>query len=283
MPFFGRGRIYSRKSGMELKVWKETLEPYQMAVNELTVKFQHVIEEYHLRGEYCPIVGVSGRVKTISSILDKCRRKNIPVEEIEDQMYDIAGIRLIVQFVEDIEIAVQLIRKRTDMEIKEERDYVRHSKESGYRSYHMIIRYQVQTIEGPRTLYAEIQIRTLGMNFWAAIEHSLQYKYKESIPENISYKLLKAAQAIVVLDSEMSAVRGEIMDAQMSMQHQQQIVSDILETIHHLYKKTNRREVEKIEDEFYRVYQQNDIEKLERFARDLDLIAEGYEAQDAGM
>lgn len=174
---------------MELKVWKETLEPYQMAVNELTVKFQHVIEEYHLRGEYCPIVGVSGRVKTISSILDKCRRKNIPVEEIEDQMYDIAGIRLIVQFVEDIEIAVQLIRKRTDMEIKEERDYVRHSKESGYRSYHMIIRYQVQTIEGPRTLYAEIQIRTLGMNFWAAIEHSLQYKYKESIPENISYKL----------------------------------------------------------------------------------------------
>lgn len=283
MPFFGRGRIYSRESGMELKVWKETLEPYQMAVNELTVKFQHVIEEYHLRGEYCPIVGVSGRVKTISSILDKCRRKNIPVEEIEDQMYDIAGIRLIVQFVEDIEIAVQLIRKRTDMEIKEERDYVRHSKESGYRSYHIIIRYQVQTIEGPRTLYAEIQIRTLGMNFWAAIEHSLQYKYKESIPENISYKLLKAAQAIVVLDSEMSAVRGEIMDAQMSMQHQQQIVSDILETIHHLYKKTNRREVEKIEDEFYRVYQQNDIEKLERFARDLDLIAEGYEAQDAGM
>ena len=283
MPFFGRGRIYSRESGMELKVWKETLEPYQMAVNELTVKFQHVIEEYHLRGEYCPIVGVSGRVKTISSILDKCRRKNMPVEEIEDQMYDIAGIRLIVQFVEDIEIAVQLIRKRTDMEIKEERDYVRHSKESGYRSYHMIIRYQVQTIEGPRTLYAEIQIRTLGMNFWAAIEHSLQYKYKESIPENISYKLLKAAQAIVVLDSEMSAVRGEIMDAQMSMQHQQQIVSDILETIHHLYKKTNRREVEKIEDEFYRVYQQNDIEKLERFARDLDLIAEGYEAQDAGM
>ena len=283
MPFFGRGRIYSRESGMELKVWKETLEPYQMAVNELTVKFQHVIEEYHLRGEYCPIVGVSGRVKTISSILDKCRRKNIPVEEIEDQMYDIAGIRLIVQFVEDIEIAVQLIRKRTDMEIKEERDYVRHSKESGYRSYHMIIRYQVQTIEGPRTLYAEIQIRTLGMNFWAAIEHSLQYKYKESMPENISYKLLKAAQAIVVLDSEMSAVRGEIMDAQMSMQHQQQIVSDILETIHHLYKKTNRREVEKIEDEFYRVYQQNDIEKLERFARDLDLIAEGYEAQDAGM
>ena len=71
---------------MELKVWKETLEPYQMAVNELTVKFQHVIEEYHLRGEYCPIVGVSGRVKTISSILDKCRRKNIPVEEIEDPL-----------------------------------------------------------------------------------------------------------------------------------------------------------------------------------------------------
>ena len=199
---------------MELKVWKETLEPYQMAVNELTVKFQHVIEEYHLRGEYCPIVGVSGRVKTISSILDKCRRKNIPVEEIEDQMYDIAGIRLIVQFVEDIEIAVQLIRKRTDMEIKEERDYVRHSKESGYRSYHMILEMTVpyEDVKGntPGKYYIEVQLRTIAMDSWASLEHQLKYKKNVSNQKLIVEELKRCADEMASCDVSMQTIRNLI-------------------------------------------------------------------------
>ncbi len=265
---------------MELRLWKEILTPYELAVDELAVKFNHLIREFHEAGKYCPIEEVNGRVKSISSILEKARKKNIALSNIEEEMFDIAGIRIICQFVEDIQMMVNIIRERTDMEIVDERDYITHGKASGYRSYHLIIRYEVQTIDGPKKLYAEIQLRTLGMNFWSIIEHSIQYKYKNTIPEHISYKLMKAAQAIVVLDSEMSTVRGEIMDAQISMQYEADLISDILRTIQNLYRKANEREIVKIQDEFYQIYQENNIEKLERFNRELDIIAEGYQAQE---
>ena len=91
--------------------------------------------------------------------------------------------------------------------------------------------------------------------------------------------MLKAAQTIVVLDSEMSAVRGEIMDAQNRMQIQSNMISDILNNIQNLYHVANKREIAKIQDEFYRIYEMNDMERLERFGKELDIIAEGYRAQ----
>ena len=101
----------------------------------------------------------------------------------------------------------------------------------------------------------EIQIRTLAMNFWATIEHSLQYKYKGNMPPHVTERLSKAADAIIALDQEMSSVRNEIMDAQNSSQMQSNLVSDILSNIENLYKLTNKREVAKIQDEFLRVYE----------------------------
>ena len=119
----------------------------------------------------------------------------------------------------------------------------------------------------------------MAMNFWATVEHSLQYKYKRNIPEHIKERLLNAADAIIVLDNEMSNVRSEIMDAQISFQIQANIVADILNNIQNLYNVANKREIVKIQDEFYRIYAMNDIEKLERFDKQLDMIAEGYRAQ----
>lgn len=264
---------------METRLWREILTPYELAVKELTVKFEHLRREYKDRGMYSPIEQVTGRVKSISSILEKAQKKGIPLEKIEDEMYDIAGVRIICQFVEDIQMVAEMIRKRSDMRVLDERDYVNHSKESGYRSYHIIISYGVETLQGTKQICAEIQVRTLGMNFWAIIEHSMQYKYQKNIPDYIRRKLLKAAQALVVLDSEMSAVRREIMDAQISSQLQNNIISEILNNIQNLYRLANKREIAKIQDEFYRIYEQNDLEKLERFGRELDLIAEGYRAQ----
>ncbi|MDD2957909.1 MAG: GTP pyrophosphokinase family protein [Lachnospiraceae bacterium] len=264
---------------MEIQLWREILTPYELAVRELTVKFEHLMKEYRDRGMYSPIEQVTGRVKTISSILEKAQKKQIPIEKIEENMYDIAGVRIICQFVEDIQMVVEMIRKRSDMKVQSERDYVNHVKESGYRSYHMIISYEVQTLYGARTILAELQVRTLGMNFWSIIEHSMQYKYHKNIPEHIRKKLLKAAQAIVVLDKEMSSVRSEIMDAQNSFQIQANLVSEILNNIQNLYHLANKREIIKIQDEFYRIYEMNDIERLQRFNKELDLIAEGYRAQ----
>ena len=235
---------------MEIQLWKKILDPYELAVKELTVKFEHLIEEHRLQGLYSPLEQVTGRVKSVSSILNKMRKKKILMEEMEEKVEDIAGIRIICQFVEDIKKVVEIIKSRSDMEVKEERDYITNMKDSGYRSYHVIIYYPIETLEGTRKIQAEIQIRTLGMNFWSTIEHSLQYKYEKNIPDHIRRRLTKAADAIIVLDREMSTVRGEIMDAQNSLLIQESLVSDILNTIHNLYHLSNKRELGKIQDEF---------------------------------
>lgn len=265
---------------MEIQLWRELLNPYELAVEELTVKFNHLIREHKASGLYSPIEQVNGRVKAISSILEKAQKKHIPMEEIEEKIEDIAGIRIICQFVEDINKVVELIKQRKDMEIKSEKDYITHMKSSGYRSYHMIVYYHIQTLKGPKRLQVEIQIRTLAMNFWATIEHSLQYKYKRNMPEHIRIRLTGAADAIILLDKEMSLVRNEIMDAQNSFQIKANIVADILNNIQNLYKVANKREVLKIQDEFYRIYEHDDLEQLERFNKQLDIIAEGYRAQN---
>ena len=268
---------------MEIQLWHNILNPYELAVRELVAKFNHLIKEHRDRDLYSPIEQVEGRVKTISSILEKCQKKKIDLEDIEERISDLAGVRVICQFVEDIDKVVEIIRNRKDMEIKQERDYIREMKSSGYRSYHMIIYYTVDTLDGPKRLQVEIQIRTMAMNFWATVEHSLQYKYKRNIPGHIRERLLNAADAIIVLDNEMSSVRSEIMDAQISFQIQANIVADILNNIQNLYKVANKREILKIQDEFYRIYAMNDIDQLERFDKQLDMIAEGYRAQTLAM
>ena len=268
-----------RRESMELQLWREMLTPYELAVDELVLKFRHIIREYRNVGRYSPIEQVDGRVKSISSILDKMQRKKINVNDVEKELEDIAGIRLICQFVEDIDSLLEIIESRSDMEIKSHKDYISHSKDSGYRSYHVIIYYEVNTIYGKKRIQAEIQIRTLAMNFWATVEHSLQYKYKGDIPQHVTDKLLVASDAIDVLDHEMSTVRDEIMDAQDSFRKKSNLVSEILHTMQNLYKVANRHEVLKIQDEFYKIYETGDMERLEHFNKQLDIIAEGYRAQ----
>lgn len=264
---------------MEIQLWRELLEPYQLAVDEISVKFNYLIKEYHTTGRYSPIENVNGRVKKISSILEKMQKKHIKFDDIEDKIEDIAGVRIICQFVEDIYTVVDIIKSRSDMTIKEEKDYITNSKESGYRSYHLIVYYDIITLNGTKKIKVEIQIRTLAMNFWATIEHSLQYKYRQNMPPHIRERLSGAAAAVIALDAEMSSVRSEIMDSQNSFQIKAQVVAEILNTIQNLYNVANKREIIKIQDEFYRIYKLDDIEILKKFSKELDMIAEGYRAQ----
>ena len=264
---------------MEIQLWRSILCPYELAVRELMVKFEHIIDEHKQNDLYSPIEQVSGRVKSLPSILEKMQRKHISMERMEEEVEDIAGVRIICQFEEDIETVASLIQKRSDMIIKSEKNYLKHIKQSGYRSYHLIIYYTVDTVKGPKKLQAEIQIRTMAMNFWATIEHSLQYKYKGDMPPHVAERLTNAADAIILLDQEMSSVRDEIMDAQNSSQMQSNLVKDILNNIENLYRVSSEREITKIQTEFLRVFHTKDLKQLERFHRQLDIIAEGYRAQ----
>lgn len=264
---------------MEIQLWREILLPYQQAVQELVVKFESIINENRILGRYSPIELVTGRVKKISSILEKVRKKNIPISEFENAIEDIAGIRVICQFVEDIDKVVQIIKQRKDLEVKCEKDYIKNTKKSGYRSYHIIAYYDVHTAIGDKRIQVEIQIRTLAMNFWSTIEHSLQYKYEHNIPDHIKKRLLNAAEAVINLDKEMSLIRDEIMDAQNSFHYNSGIIADILNNIQNLYKVANKKEIENIQEEFYNIWQEGDLEKLTCFNKQLDIIAEDYRAQ----
>lgn len=199
---------------MEQLNWEQLLSPYKQAVEELKVKLKGIRSQFELEGEHSPIEFVTGRVKPVASILDKAKRKNIPLETIEEEMQDIAGLRIMCQFVDDIKTVVTMLKDRKDLDIVEERDYINHKKESGYRSYHLVARYPVQTFKGLKKILVEIQIRTLAMNFWATIEHSLNYKYSGNIPDEIKLRLQRAAEAAYRLDEEMSLIKGEIQEAQ---------------------------------------------------------------------
>ena len=137
------------------------------------------------------------------------------------RVYDIAGIRINCQFVEDIYMVVELLKKRQDLEIVETRDYISMQRESGYRSYHIHAYYHLETIDGMKKVMVEFQIRTLAMNFWASIEHSLNYKYEGQIPKGIKDRLKQAAEAAAWLDGQMSEIRDEIAEAQKTFEKRQ--------------------------------------------------------------
>ncbi|HER2875677.1 TPA: GTP pyrophosphokinase family protein, partial [Streptococcus pyogenes] len=146
---------------------------------------------------------------------EKMILRGVIEENIAQDIQDIAGLRIMVQFVDDVEEVLALLRQRQDMTIVYERDYIRNMKSSGYRSYHVVVEYPVDTIEGQKKVLAEIQIRTLAMNFWATIEHSLNYKYGGDFPEEIKKRLEVTAKIALELDEEMRKIREDIREAQL--------------------------------------------------------------------
>lgn len=194
--------------------WEAFLSPYVQVVEELKVKLKGMRAQYEFESKHSPIEFVTGRVKPVTSIIEKTRNKKIPFNKVEEDMQDIAGVRVVCQFVDDIYAIVAMLKTRNDFTIIEEKDYIERKKESGYRSYHVIIRYPVATLRGEKHVIAEIQIRTLAMNFWATNEHSLNYKYEGRIPTDVKARLKRAAEAAFKLDEEMAKIKDEVQEAQ---------------------------------------------------------------------
>lgn len=248
---------------MDGRDWGKFLIPYEQAVEELKVKFKSIRQEMKSRDQYSPIEFVTGRVKRVSSILEKAKRLNVPMDQLEEGIEDIAGIRIMCQFVEDIEVMLELIRERKDMKVRYEKDYIRHFKPSGYRSYHIIVEYPVQTALGMKVILAEIQLRTLAMNFWATIEHSLSYKFRGNLPEHIRHRLQRAAEAAFQLDEEMSSIREEIVEAQKLFEDQSYIVSEVLNDIQRLYFYNRAKEAQQYQIQFSELWGgQHDADQL---------------------
>ncbi len=258
-----------------IREWKALLIPYEQAVSELKVKLKSIRSEFRELNQYSPIEFVTGRVKKLSSIIEKANRRDIPLEQITDLMEDIAGLRIMCQFCEDIYTVVELLHKRDgkDLSIVYEKDYVRFPKESGYSSYHMIIRYPVETAFGTREVLAELQIRTLAMNFWATIEHSLNYKYKSNIPKTVRERLKRSAMAAAKLDAEMTQIRKEIIGAQILFEYKSNLVSDINANIRALFSVGREAEASTFQTKFEALWEDGTVEDLQELLDEVQLVA----------
>jgi len=181
--------------------WEEFLDPYIQAVGELKIKLRGIRKQFRKQNRHSPIEFVTGRVKSVASIEEKIALRGLSIENLAQDMQDIAGLRVMVQFVDDVDEVLALLRHRSDMTIVSER--------------HVIISYPVDTIDGRKEILAEIQIRTLAMNFWATIEHSLNYKYQGNFPEEIKLRLETTARMAYELDEEMRKIRDDIREAQL--------------------------------------------------------------------
>ncbi|MBE6020294.1 MAG: GTP pyrophosphokinase family protein [Clostridiales bacterium] len=250
--------------------WSEFLMPYETAVEELKNKFKGIRNEYRKNNEHSPIEFVVGRVKQVPSIIEKAKKLGLGEDEI-DQLDDIGGIRIICQFEDDIYKIVEMVRAREgmDLEIVLEKDYVRDVKESGYRSYHIIIKYPIFTIKGLRFVFLEIQIRTMAMNFWATVEHSLRYKYKEELPAHVAEKLKSTAHEVYKLDKEMQEIRDEIISAQALFMHKSNTISQILSGIGDLERMERYEEA----GSFRNVFEEINDEKAPNMDEKLEALA----------
>lgn len=259
---------------MDYEKWMELIGPYSNAVEELKIKFRNIRDEYLDQGQYSPIEFVTGRTKKISSILAKMKKLN--TNNIIEDIEDIAGIRIMCQFVEDIYTIVDIIKKRTDMRVIIEKDYINNSKDSGYRSYHVIIMYPINTISGPKEVQCEIQIRTLAMNFWATIEHSLKYKYDHYIPDDLARRLKRAADAAFSLDTEMGEIREEIIKAQELFSEKEYAISDVYSRIYKLKEFGDNENYYLYKNKMNEIASKNDIKSLVDLKKEIDGILKKY-------
>ena len=189
--------------------WPQFLQPYEQAVNGFILKLESIKKQYILAGQKNPIESVYGRVKNPKSIVAKLQRMNMDFSEIRN-LTDIGGVRIICKYVQEVYEIFDLLKSRKDIEIFWIKDYIENPKPSGYRSLHVIAKYNAETIEGRLPINVEFQIRTLSMHLWASIEHSLKYKYYRNIPENIKLRLIEASRIAYDLDLEMSKIKRDM-------------------------------------------------------------------------
>lgn len=263
---------------MEVVDWEKFYMPYEIAVSEIENKFNNLKYAYGMLSSHSPIESVTSRVKSINSILEKAKKKGVSQEDIGTSIDDIAGIRIICKFVEDIFVVVELLKslENEDFVILDERNYVDYNKDSGYRSYHMHIKYKIVTPFGPEFVVAEIQIRTMAMNFWATIEHSIRYKYKNDMPNELKERLTSAAEAAFRLDKEMSEIREDILEVEQATITKEKILAETLHNIEKLYLSHNLESAKEFNEQFFEIYEEGDMSKLKMFNDKLKIVSQIY-------
>ena len=194
--------------------FQEAMMQYSCAIREFKTKLEVLNDELSMRNARNPIEMIKARVKKPKSIVEKLQRRGLPlsIESMESNLDDIAGVRVICSFVDDIYEISRMLERQDDITLVERKDYIKNPKESGYRSLHLIVQVPIFLQNTKKLVYVEVQFRTIAMDFWASLEHKLQYK--KNIPESqakfLKDELYDCAQQSAALDKRMQNIRNII-------------------------------------------------------------------------
>lgn len=196
----------------QARQYRELIMMYNSAIKEVKTKLEVLNDELSIKNERNPIESISSRVKSITSIVDKLNRKGkeISVKEVYNTLNDVAGIRIICSFVDDIYQIANMLIRQDDIKLVEVKDYIQHPKPNGYRSLHLVIEVPIFLSNRKRYMKVEIQIRTMAMDFWASLEHELKYKHDIENEKEISQELRECAEVISNTDMKMLEIRDKI-------------------------------------------------------------------------
>ena len=196
----------------ELKKFRNMMMVYNSAIKEVQTKFEILNEELSLTHNRNPIEMIKSRIKTPESIIEKLKRKNLPItlKSLEENINDVAGIRVICSFVDDIYEVADMLVNQDDVRLISVNDYIKNPKPNGYRSYHMIVEIPVYFSNRKRNIKVEVQLRTIAMDFWASLEHKMKYKKDVENAAKISEELKLCADIIAQTDLKMQEINNEI-------------------------------------------------------------------------
>lgn len=201
-----------RVTGEDADSYEEVMLIYQAALRQMETKLAVLNEEFRMVHKYNPIEHITSRVKKSESIAKKLRRHgyDVTLENMVKYCNDIAGVRVICSFTSDIYRIADMISNQSDIRVLAIKDYIASPKPSGYRNYHMIVMIPVYLSDRIVDTKAEIQIRTIAMDFWASLEHKIQYKFVGDAPEHITRELRECAEMVTALDERMLELNTEI-------------------------------------------------------------------------
>lgn len=197
-----------------MKPMKEFMTYYRCAIMEIETKFNVLNEEFSLQYDRNPIEHIKTRLKSTESIIKKINRKGLDfsIETVEKHIKDIAGVRVICSFPEDIYKLAECLLNQDDVKLIEKKDYIVNPKKSGYRSLHLIVEVPIFLQNGKKSINVEVQLRTIAMDFWASLEHKLRYKKNIDTEETeiIERELLICSEISADLDKRMEEIRNRI-------------------------------------------------------------------------
>ena len=185
---------------------------YSAAMREVQTKLEILDDEFQSRHRRNPIHHMQCRLKTIQSMMEKLRRKQyaVSMESAVENLTDIAGIRVICSYVQDVYTVARLLTSQDDVKLLEMDDYIRNPKPNGYRSLHLIVEIPVFLQEGRTMVPVEVQLRTIAMDFWASLEHAMRYKAEGEVPQDICEELQQVGEDIAALDKRMQELHDRI-------------------------------------------------------------------------